>query len=87
MAMEVKELPLEFGISKSFRINPIDPDDYLKKLMTKNISGFDGFRLDKNSCLMVINYSNGNKELIHMTLDKYRKYFRVLNKKVNKRFI
>ena len=55
--------------------------------MTKNISGFDGFRLDKNSCLIVINYSNGNKELIHMTLDKYRRYFRVLNKKVNNKFI
>ena len=49
--MEVKELPLKFGINKSFRINPIDPDDYLKKLLTKNLVSFDGFKIAKNSYL------------------------------------
>ena len=42
--MEVKELPLEFGINKSFKINPIDPDKYLKEVLNKNISFFDGFK-------------------------------------------
>ena len=81
--MEVKELPLEFGINKSFKINP----KYLKEVLNKNISFFDGFKLDKDSYLIIIIYSNGKKELIHMSLDKYRKYFRFLNKKVYKKYI
>lgn len=85
--MEVKELPLEFGINKSFKINPIDPDKYLKEVLNKNISFFDGFKLGKDSYLIIIIYSNGKKELIHMSLDKYRKYFRFLNKKVYKKYI
>ena len=85
--MEVKELPREFGINRNFKIKAIDPKDYLKKLLNRRISAFSGFKLDKNSYLIVIIYSNDNKELIHVSKEYYRRYFKALNKKVNNSYM
>ena len=90
MKMELNELPSEFGINKCFSIQSIDAAAKLKQILDRNILTYDCFKADDNSHgnhIVVILYKKGNKEILFLTYDYYRKFSRALKKKVDNKYM
>ena len=89
--MELNELPIEYGIQKNFSIQSIDPAAKLESILKRNIISYDCFNIEKGKRqgqhLIVILYKKGNKELLCLTYDQYRKYSRALKRKVDRKYI
>lgn len=88
--MELNELPNQFGINKCFSITSIDAAAKLKQVLDRNIIAYDCFRADDKphgNHIVVILYKKGNKEILFLTYDYYRKFSRALKKKVDNKYI
>jgi len=88
--MELNELPIEFGINKCFSIQSIEPSAKLKQVLQRNIIAYDCFNADDRphgNHIVVILYKQGNKEILFLTYDYYRKFSRQLKKKVDNKYI
>lgn len=88
--MELNELPIEFGINKCFSIQSIDAAAKLNQVLNRNILTYDCFKADDKphgNHIVVILYKKGNKEILFLTYDYYRKFSRALKKKVDNKYI
>jgi len=88
--MELNELPNEFGINKCFSIQSINPAEKLEQILKRNIIHYDCFKADKRprgNHIVVILYKKGNKEILFLTYDNYRKFSRALKKKVDNKYM
>ena len=88
--MELNDLPYEFGINKCFSIQSIEPAAKLKQVLNRNIIAYDCFNADDKphgNHIVVILYKKGNKEILFLTYDYYRKFSRALKKKVDNKYM